>query len=60
MEARGVDAVRLQVVPVLITSMDGISTIRVYLPKDLRQADQRQAVYKSIQVRRHVHPAART
>ena len=31
--------------------MDGISTVRVYLPKDLRQAEHRQSVYKSIQVR---------
>ena len=38
--------------------MDGISTIRVYLPKDLRQADQRQAVYKSIQVRLCRHPVS--
>jgi len=39
-----------QVVPVLISTMDGISTVRVYLPKDLRQAEHRQSVYKSIQV----------
>ena len=38
-----------QVVPVLISSMDGISTIRVYLPKDLRPPEQRLSVLKAIQ-----------
>ena len=38
----------MQVVPVLTTLIREISSIRLYLPKDLRPADARHTVYKSI------------
>ncbi|RUS33914.1 rRNA-processing arch domain-containing protein [Jimgerdemannia flammicorona] len=39
----------LKVVPVLTATLDGLSHVRLFLPKDLRPLEQRQAVYKSIQ-----------
>lgn len=36
------------VVPVLLSTLDGISHIRIFLPKDLKPAEQRHNVYKSI------------
>jgi len=39
----------MQVVPVLTTLLQSVSSIRLYLPKDLRPADARHTVYKSIQ-----------
>jgi len=38
----------LQVVPVLLPLLNGLSTIRVYIPKDLRDAANRQSVSKSL------------
>lgn len=38
----------MQVVPVLTTLIREITSIRLYLPKDLRPADARHTVYKSI------------
>lgn len=38
----------LCVVPVSLDKLDGISTIRVFLPKDLRKTDARNQVFKSI------------
>jgi len=39
----------MQVVPVLSTLLQAVSSIRLYLPKDLRQSDARHTVYKSLQ-----------
>ncbi|KAF8958427.1 rRNA-processing arch domain-containing protein [Flammula alnicola] len=36
------------VVPVLLSTIDGISHIRVFLPKDLRQDQARETVWKSV------------
>lgn len=36
------------VVPVLLSTIDGISHIRIYLPKDLRQEQARETVWKSV------------
>lgn len=36
------------VVPVLLSTIDGISHIRVILPKDLRQDQGRETVWKSV------------
>ena len=38
----------MQVVPVLLSLLDGISTIRIYVPKDLRSAEARQGVGKNL------------
>nr|XP_042117829.1 exosome RNA helicase MTR4-like [Peromyscus maniculatus bairdii] len=39
----------LSVVPVLVHLLSAISTVRLYIPKDLRPVDNRQSVLKSIQ-----------
>ncbi|KIM76880.1 hypothetical protein PILCRDRAFT_825880 [Piloderma croceum F 1598] len=36
------------VVPVLLTTIEGISHIRIFLPKDLRQNQNRETVWKSV------------
>jgi ATP-dependent RNA helicase DOB1 len=36
------------VVPVLLTTIEGISHIRIFLPKDLRQDQARETVWKSV------------
>nr|XP_054366714.1 exosome RNA helicase MTR4 [Mirounga angustirostris] len=38
-----------QVVPVLVHLLSAISSVRLYIPKDLRPVDNRQSVLKSIQ-----------
>ena len=38
----------LQVVPVLTTLLYAVSSVRLYLPKDLRPSDARHTVYKSL------------
>ena len=38
----------LCVVPISLDKLDGISTIRIFLPKDLRKADSRNQVLKSL------------
>ena len=40
----------LQVVPVLLHLLAAISSVRLYIPKDLRSRDSRESVGKSIQV----------
>ncbi|NXK54240.1 MTREX helicase, partial [Chauna torquata] len=40
----------MQVVPVLVHLLSAISSVRLYIPKDLRPIDNRQSVLKSIQV----------
>lgn len=40
---------KMEVIPVLLSSIDGIGHIRIFLPKDLRPLDQRLTVYKSIE-----------
>jgi ATP-dependent RNA helicase DOB1 len=37
------------VVPVLLSLLDGVSSLCVYLPKDLRPADNRQGVLRSVE-----------
>uniref|UniRef100_F7FZM6 Exosome RNA helicase MTR4 n=1 Tax=Ornithorhynchus anatinus TaxID=9258 RepID=F7FZM6_ORNAN len=39
----------MQVVPVLVHLLSSISSVRLYIPKDLRPVDNRQSVLKSIQ-----------
>uniref|UniRef100_A0A8C4M8A7 Exosome RNA helicase MTR4 n=1 Tax=Equus asinus TaxID=9793 RepID=A0A8C4M8A7_EQUAS len=39
----------MQVVPVLVHLLSAISSVRLYIPKDLRPMDNRQSVLKSIQ-----------
>uniref|UniRef100_A0A8C9G6W3 RNA helicase n=2 Tax=Galliformes TaxID=8976 RepID=A0A8C9G6W3_PAVCR len=39
----------MQVVPVLVHLLSAISSVRLYIPKDLRPIDNRQSVLKSIQ-----------
>ncbi|XP_069483381.1 exosome RNA helicase MTR4 isoform X1 [Ambystoma mexicanum] len=39
----------MQVVPVLLHLLSSISSVRLYIPKDLRPVDNRQSVLKSIQ-----------
>ncbi|NWR19727.1 MTREX helicase, partial [Emberiza fucata] len=39
----------MQVVPVLVHLVSAISSIRLYIPKDLRPIDNRQSVLKSVQ-----------
>lgn len=36
------------VVPVLLTTIEGISHVRIFLPKDLRQDQARETVWKSV------------
>lgn len=36
------------VVPVLLSTIEGISHIRIFLPKDLRQDQARETVWKSV------------
>ncbi|CCJ30916.1 unnamed protein product [Pneumocystis jirovecii] len=43
------DAGKMEVIPVLLSSIDGIGHIRIFLPKDLNPLDQRLTVYKSIE-----------
>jgi ATP-dependent RNA helicase DOB1 len=38
----------LQVIPVLLSIISGMSSVRVFLPKDLRSAESRQTVAKSL------------
>ncbi|KAH0627945.1 hypothetical protein JD844_008540 [Phrynosoma platyrhinos] len=40
---------RVDVVPVLVHLLSAISSVRLYIPKDLRPLDNRQSVLKSIQ-----------
>lgn len=40
----------IQVVPVMIHLLMSISSVRLYIPKDLRPYDNRQLMLKSIQV----------
>lgn len=39
-----------QVVPVMLHLLTSISSVRLYIPKDLRPFDNRQLMLKSIQV----------
>lgn len=36
------------VVPVLLSTLDGISHLRVFMPKDLRQDQSRETLWKSV------------
>ena len=36
------------VVPILLTTVEGISHLRIYLPKDLRQDQARETTWKSV------------
>ncbi len=36
------------IVPVLLSAIEGISSLRIYLPKDLTQGQQRETVWKSV------------
>ena len=47
-------SVLLQVVPLLLHLVKAISSVRLYIPKDLRSLDSRQSVGKSIQVTPHL------
>jgi len=38
----------MQVIPILLPLLDGISSLRIYIPKDLRPLDNRASVAKSI------------
>lgn len=40
----------VQVVPVMLHLLTSISSVRLYIPKDLRPFDNRQLMLKSIQV----------
>ena len=40
----------MQVVPILLHLVKAISSVRLYIPKDLRSLDSRQSVGKSIKV----------
>lgn len=42
----------VQVVPVMLHLLTSISSVRLYIPKDLRPFDNRQLMLKSIQVRK--------
>ena len=37
-----------QVIPILLPLLDGISSLRIYVPKDLRPLDNRMSVSKSV------------
>ena len=41
---------RFQIIPVLLQLVQAVSSVRLYIPKDLRPQDARQNVGKSIQV----------
>lgn len=41
----------LQVVPVMVQLLSALSSVRLYIPKDLKPLDNRQIMLKSIQVR---------
>ena len=43
------DKGEMRVIPLMLPLLDGLSQIRLYLPKDLRPAENRQAVGKSVQ-----------
>lgn len=47
--ARPEEKGEMQVVPVLLHLLSSISSVRLYIPKDLRPVDNRQSVLKSIQ-----------
>lgn len=47
--ARDGDSTTIQVVPVLLTCLDSISHLRIFLPDDLKPQDQRQSVKKSLE-----------
>jgi len=40
----------MQVIPTMLSSIETFSSLRIYIPSDLRSSDSRQSVYKSIQV----------
>ena len=42
-------SVVVQVVPVLLSYLNKLSSVRIYLPKDIRSSDNRHMVRKSIQ-----------
>eukprot|EP00735_Rhodelphis_limneticus_P006616 TRINITY_DN19045_c0_g1::TRINITY_DN19045_c0_g1_i1::g.13825::m.13825 TRINITY_DN19045_c0_g1::TRINITY_DN19045_c0_g1_i1::g.13825 ORF type:complete len:1043 (-),score=298.02,sp/P42285/SK2L2_HUMAN/58.93/0.0,rRNA_proc-arch/PF13234.1/2.4e-84,DSHCT/PF08148.7/1e-61,DEAD/PF00270.24/1.3e-20,DEAD/PF00270.24/2e+03,Helicase_C/PF00271.26/4.9e-07,MutS_III/PF05192.13/5.7,MutS_III/PF05192.13/2.3,DUF615/PF04751.9/0.12,Prp19/PF08606.6/12,Prp19/PF08606.6/40,DBC1/PF14443.1/0.25 TRINITY_DN19045_c0_g1_i1:103-3180(-) len=42
------DRGEMQVVPVVLSLLSGISSVRVYIPKDLRPADKRLSVHKTL------------
>ncbi|OLL22909.1 ATP-dependent RNA helicase mtr4 [Neolecta irregularis DAH-3] len=44
----GDESARMEIIPVLLSDLDGIGHIRVFLPKELRQQEQRMTVRKSI------------
>lgn len=46
----GLFFVFVQVVPVMLHLLTSISSVRLYIPKDLRPFDNRQLMLKSIQV----------
>ena len=43
------DKGEMQVVPIIINHLTKLSSVRLYLPKDLRSSDTRHSVRKSIQ-----------
>uniref|UniRef100_A0A8C5TDW8 Exosome RNA helicase MTR4 n=1 Tax=Malurus cyaneus samueli TaxID=2593467 RepID=A0A8C5TDW8_9PASS len=47
--ARPEEKGEMQVVPVLVHLVTAISSVRLYIPKDLRPVDNRQSVLKSVQ-----------
>ncbi|XP_060047019.1 exosome RNA helicase MTR4 isoform X2 [Erinaceus europaeus] len=49
----------MQVVPVLVHLLSAISSVRLYIPKDLRPVDNRQSVLKSIQIAVDIKSAKR-
>ncbi|XP_063996779.1 exosome RNA helicase MTR4 isoform X2 [Pogoniulus pusillus] len=49
----------MQVVPVLVHLLSAISSVRLYIPKDLRPIDNRQSVLKSIQIAMDIRAAKR-
>uniref|UniRef100_A0A5F9CQ06 Exosome RNA helicase MTR4 n=1 Tax=Oryctolagus cuniculus TaxID=9986 RepID=A0A5F9CQ06_RABIT len=49
----------MQVVPVLVHLLSAISSVRLYIPKDLRPMDNRQSVLKSIQIAIDIKSAKR-
>ncbi|XP_023590730.1 exosome RNA helicase MTR4 [Trichechus manatus latirostris] len=49
----------MQVVPVLVHLLTAISSVRLYIPKDLRPVDNRQSVLKSIQIETDIKSAKR-
>ncbi|KAJ7386580.1 Exosome RNA helicase MTR4 [Desmophyllum pertusum] len=46
----------MQVVPILLHLVKAISSVRLYIPKDLRSLDSRQSVGKSIKEVKHRFP----